>query len=127
MRALGVTCIVRDDLGKLDATIAAARAAIDFDGPSAVIFCSPCVQLSRPGAPALIDAGKCTGCKKCIAEIGCPGIGFDVDAAGPRSGSRGQAFVDASLCTGCGLCADVCPFGAITCRSHEDDEEGAAR
>ena len=127
LRALGVTCIVRDDLGKLDATIAAARAAIDFNGPSAVIFRSPCVQLSRPDAPALIDAGKCTGCKKCIAEIGCPGIGFDVDAAGPRSGSRGQAFVDASLCTGCGLCADVCPFGAITCRSHEDDEEGAAR
>ena len=48
LRALGVTCIVRDDLGKLDATIAAARAAIDFNGPSAVIFRSPCVQLSRP-------------------------------------------------------------------------------
>lgn len=127
LRALGVTCIVRDDLNSLDETIAAARTAIEFDGPSAIIFRSPCVQLTRPGAPAFVDAGKCIGCKKCVTEIGCPGVGFDVDAAGPRSGSRGQAFVDGSLCTGCGLCADVCPTGAISRSARAEDEKGAVR
>ena len=127
LRALGVTCIVRDDLNSLDETIAAARTAIEFDGPSAIIFRSPCVQLTRPGAPVFVDAGKCIGCKECVTEIGCPGVGFDVDAAGPRSGSRGQAFVDGSLCTGCGLCADVCPTGAISRSARVEDEKGAVR
>ena len=58
-------------------------------------------------------ADACTGCKKCITEIGCPGIGFDGDARGWKSKERGQAFVDASLCNGCGLCTQVCPFGAL--------------
>ena len=67
------------------------------------------IQLVKPDAPAVVDAEACTGCKKCITEIGCPGIGFDADARGPRSKQRGQAFVDPSLCNGCGLCAARCP------------------
>lgn len=60
-----------------------------------------------------IDADTCTGCKKCITSIGCPGIGFDEGLRGPKSGTRGQAFVDTGLCDGCGLCTQVCPFDAI--------------
>lgn len=60
-----------------------------------------------------IDADTCTGCKKCITSIGCPGIGFDEGLRGPKSGGRGQAFVDTSLCDGCGLCTQVCSFNAI--------------
>ena len=92
---------------------AAAREAIDFEGPSALIFRSPCVQLVKPAAPVSVDPDLCTGCKKCITEIGCPGLGFAPDAKGPRSKDRGQAFVDAGQCNGCGLCTQICPFNAI--------------
>lgn len=113
LSALGVECIVHANPLDLNGSIAAAKRAIDFEGPSAIIFESPCVQLIKPAAPVSINGDGCTGCKKCITEIGCPGIGFDQAAAGPKSGTRGQAFVDASLCNGCGLCTQVCPFEAI--------------
>lgn len=113
LSALGVECIVHANPLDLNGSIAAAKRAIDFEEPSAIIFESPCVQLIKPAAPVSINGDGCTGCKKCITEIGCPGIGFDQAAAGPKSGTRGQAFVDASLCNGCGLCTQVCPFEAI--------------
>ena len=60
-----------------------------------------------------INGDGCTGCKKCIRDIGCPAIGFNPAAEGPRSQQRGQAFVDTGLCDGCGLGVQVCPFDAI--------------
>ena len=114
LQAVGFECIVHADPLDLDASVAAATEALAFEGPSAILFESPCVQLVRPGAPAAVDADACTGCKKCITEIGCPGIGFDIDARGPKSGERGQAFIDAGQCNGCGLCTQVCPFDCIS-------------
>ena len=87
-----------------DSSIVAVKAAISYEGPSAVIFESPCIQLSKPGEPVVIDVEKCTGCKKCITSIGCPAIGFDPKREGPRSKDRGQAFIDPALCNGCDLC-----------------------
>ena len=124
LRALGVQCIVHTNPLELDDSIAQAREAIDFAGPSAIIFKSPCVQLTRPVAPAQVDSSICTGCKKCITEIGCPGIGFNIEAVGEKSGTRGQAFVDVSLCNGCGLCTQVCPFDALSVPAAA---EGGAR
>ncbi len=113
LRAVGVECIVHANPLALEESVAAAREALDFEGPSAILFESPCVQLKRPDPAAKVDASLCTGCKKCITEIGCPGIGFSAEAQGPKSGTRGQAFVDASLCNGCSLCVQVCPFQAL--------------
>ena len=121
LEALGVECIVRADPLDRAAAEEAAREALAFEGPSAILFESPCVQLVRPGAPAQVDANVCTGCKKCITEIGCPGIGFDADARGPKSKERGQAFVDASLCNGCGLCVQICPFDALEIPAEQTD------
>ena len=114
LKAVGFECIVHADPLNLKQSIDAAREAIDFEGPSAIMFESPCVQLFKPGAPVVLDAQRCTGCKKCITEIGCPGIGFNIDARGPKSGERGQAFIDAGQCNGCGLCTQVCPFDCIS-------------
>ena len=96
-----------------DQAILAAKAAIGFEGPSAVIYQSPCIQLKKPEEPVRINSALCTGCRRCITEIGCPGIGFDPQAVGPKSSSRGQAFVDTSLCNGCELCTQICSFNAI--------------
>ena len=119
LEALGVECIVRANPLDHGQAKAAAAKAIDFPGPSAIVFESPCVQLKKPDVPVTIDPQSCTGCKKCITEIGCPGIGFDVDAVGPKSKKRGQAFIDRSLCNGCGLCTQVCPFGSISVAKKE--------
>lgn len=113
LHGLGVQHIGFANPHSLETSVAAARAAIDFEGPSAIIFRAPCIQLKKPDAPVTIDADTCTGCKKCITSIGCPGIGFDEGLRGPKSGGRGQAFVDTSLCDGCGLCTQVCSFNAI--------------
>ncbi len=114
LEAMGFECIVHADPLDLDASLKAAEQAIAFEGPSALLFESPCVQLVRPGAPAAVEVTTCTGCKKCITEIGCPGIGFDSNGRGPKSATRGQAYVDESLCNGCGLCTQVCPFGSLS-------------
>lgn len=113
LKGLGIECITFANPHSLEGATEAARRAIDFEGPSAVIFRAPCIQLKKPAAPVVIDADRCTGCKKCITSIGCPGIGFDEARRGPASRERGQAFVDGSLCDGCSLCVQVCPFDAI--------------
>lgn len=103
LEALGVECIEFANPHHLDESIDAVTKAVSFEGPSAVIFRAPCVNLIKPEAPVSINAEICTGCKKCITAIGCPAIGFNGEVA----------TIDETLCTGCGLCTQVCPFGAI--------------
>lgn len=123
LKALGVECIVHADPLDLEGSIDEAKRAIDFEGPSAILFESPCVQLVKPKESVSVNADMCTGCKKCITEIGCPGLGFDQTCKGAKSKDRGQAFVDASLCNGCGLCVQVCPFKAIELPGNAEEKE----
>ena len=113
LHGLGVQHIGFANPHSVEMSVAAARAAIDYDGPAAIIFRAPCIQLKKPAEPVRISVELCTGCKKCITSIGCPGIGFDEGRRGPKSGERGQAWVDACLCDGGGLCTPLCPFGAV--------------
>ncbi len=113
LRAMGFECVTTANPLQQSEAQAAAKEAIDFAGPSAVIFKSPCIQLIPKGAPSAVNPEKCTGCKRCINAIGCPGISFSAAAQGPKSGSRGQAVIDPDLCNGCGLCSQLCTFGAI--------------
>ena len=108
LEALGVACIEHANPHRLDESVQAVMRAVEHRGVSAVVFRAPCVDIAEAGAPVRIDAGACTGCKRCIASIGCPAIGFDGSIA----------TVDETLCAGCGLCVDVCPFDAI-----EDEAE----
>ena len=126
LEALGVKCIEHANPHHLQESIDAVTRALEHEGVSAVIFRAPCVNLVKPEAPVSIDAEACTGCKKCIANIGCPAIGFDVHGAREAGGGvrkrPGVAVVDATLCAGCGLCTQVCPFDCIkaTADSKED-------
>ena len=103
LEALGVKCIKHANPLDHAQAKAAAKEALDFAGPSAIIFRSPCVQLVRAGEPAHINEEICTGCKRCITQIGCPGIYFEA----------GAAHINTTQCNGCGLCAQVCLCGAI--------------
>jgi indolepyruvate ferredoxin oxidoreductase alpha subunit len=50
--------------------------------------------------------GEDCGCNRlCTRVFSCPGLVWDKDAA--------KAMIDEAVCAGCGLCAEVCPQGAI--------------
>lgn len=105
LRAFGVETIVDANPFNLENSVEQATRALNAEGPSAIIFKAPCITLVPPQSPVEILADTCTGCKRCITEIGCPALSFS------QEGKR--AVVDSSLCTGCGLCVAVCPFDAI--------------
>jgi indolepyruvate ferredoxin oxidoreductase alpha subunit len=50
-----------------------------------------------------IDAEKCTFCRACLRETGCPALYM----------GKEHMAIDEELCTGCGLCATCCKFDAI--------------
>lgn len=117
LESLGVACIEYANPHCLEESIEAVQKAVSFEGPAAVIFRAPCINLVKPHAPAVIDGQACTGCRKCIASIGCPAIGL----------GNGVAVVDAAQCTGCGLCAQVCPFNVIELPDARDEAPRVAQ
>jgi NAD-dependent dihydropyrimidine dehydrogenase PreA subunit len=50
-----------------------------------------------------IDAGRCTGCGRCVEAC----------ARGAISLIDGKARIDEATCTGCEACVEVCPEAAI--------------
>ena len=104
LKAIGLTVVETvDPLDNKNATLTVKRVA-DEPGVKAIIFKSPCIALFKPETCAGIDNEKCINCKKCINEIGCPALIL----------KDGKVAIDESLCTGCGLCAGICPVGAIS-------------
>lgn len=50
-----------------------------------------------------IDQEECKKCRTCVTKFQCPAIS-SIDKV---------QTIDPSLCAGCGVCANVCPYGAI--------------
>ncbi|MCG8471131.1 MAG: thiamine pyrophosphate-dependent enzyme [Desulfobacterales bacterium] len=51
--------------------------------------------------------GEGCGCNRyCTRVFACPGLVWDKE--------EGRAKIDEVVCTGCGVCADICPVGAIS-------------
>lgn len=102
VKACGVGHIVKGNPLDFAASVELIKKAVEYEGPSAVIFEAPCIALFKPNRKYSINE-KCKSCMKCIREIGCPAI----------SKENGRIFIEPSLCYGCGLCTSVCPFDAI--------------
>lgn len=103
LRAIGLESVVTVDPLKLGEAVAAVKDADSKPGVKAIIFKSPCIAITKPSGSSSIDPEKCTNCKTCIKQLGCPGLII----------KDGKVAIDETLCTGCGLCGEVCPFGAI--------------
>ena len=104
LRGIGLTTVETIDPLDLNGSVELIKRVADEPGVKAVIFKSPCVAIVPPNKALHIDQEKCIKCKKCIREIGCPGIVIN----------DGRVEIDTSLCTGCTLCSLVCPVGAIS-------------
>ena len=107
LEAMGVQKITRANPLFAEDAIAAASEAIEFDGPSAVVYEWPCTKLLKPKPPAYFIANACAGCRMCVTRIGCPALTWDDQAK--------VIVVDRDLCVGCGLCTDVCQYHALAC------------
>lgn len=55
-----------------------------------------------------IDQEACKKCRTCVDRFQCPAI-FSIDNV---------QSIDEALCAGCGVCAQVCPYGAIKGRER---------
>ena len=109
LRGIGLEFVETVDPLNLEKAVDTVKRAQEVPGVKAIIFKSPCVAITKPKGKAFIDPEKCIGCRKCIREIGCPGIVIN----------DGFVCIDDSLCTGCGLCAQICPVGAIGGEVHD--------
>lgn len=111
LAALGVSSIQTVDPLDLRAAKSAVLAAADVKGVSAIIFRSPCIAVTKPAKPMVVDADRCVGCKQCINKLGCPALVLE----------NGKAKVETDLCTGCSLCSQVCPVNAIRLTQQKEE------
>jgi indolepyruvate ferredoxin oxidoreductase alpha subunit len=89
--------------------------ALQQEGVKVIISQAECaLTMARRQERTLIyqiDSQKCTFCRSCLRETGCPAL--YVTANGKKS-KHGQVMaIDPQACTGCGLCYPCCKFDAI--------------
>ncbi len=103
LRGIGIEHVFTVNPLDQTAAVDTVKKAAEIPGVSAIIFRSPCIALFKTATVTYVETDTCTGCRKCLRELGCPGL--------IKDGKKVK--VDTSLCYSCGLCATVCPFGAI--------------
>jgi indolepyruvate ferredoxin oxidoreductase alpha subunit len=109
VRGCGVKWLRTVDPYDVETTIDAMKEAITHDGVSVIIARRECALIAdRDNTGAIIrkhniDQEACKKCRTCVTKFQCPAIS-SVDKV---------QTIDENLCAGCGVCAKVCPYGAI--------------
>ncbi|MCF8114949.1 MAG: 4Fe-4S binding protein [Desulfarculaceae bacterium] len=113
-RALGAEVTVCDPFD-LETTRQAAMDMLADQSTAKVLILRQLCALSpeRKGKKLYdvqVDPDKCLGgqcgCNRlCTRVFGCPGLAWERET--------GRAYIDEVICAGCGVCASVCPAGAI--------------
>lgn len=119
-RSISIEAVVRSitdnvrvvDPYDLEETTKVMKEALQEPGLSVVIARRACSLMEdalkrRRGEPIghyRVVPDRCTACGICYRFFSCPAIYALED---------GKATIDPFLCDGCGVCAQVCPFGAI--------------
>jgi indolepyruvate ferredoxin oxidoreductase alpha subunit len=112
-RSLGVKTLVKDPF-VLEDTAMTIYQLLQEKGPRCLVLRQECALVrAKKGPkrrPVSVDTTKCIGedcgCNRlCTRVFRCPGLNWDASA--------GKTRIDEAICTGCGVCADVCPRGAI--------------
>ncbi len=101
IRACGVQQIETVNPLDLKAAAAAIQRALDYPGVAVLVMRFPCVAVTKPRQRYQVHAESCVNCRICLRDLGCPAFYLeDQPQIGPS-------------CYGCGLCAQICPKGAI--------------
>ena len=113
--AMGVKVVIADPF-EMEATEKILLDLLDDEGGVRVLILRQACALS-PGKKGkrqfdmTVDETVCLaeecGCNRlCTRIFGCPGLIWDPEAKKTR--------IDEVICVGCGVCADICPTGAIS-------------
>ncbi len=111
-KASGTKFVEVIDPFDIERSIEVIKKATKHEGPAVVVSRRLCALLQtkideRAGKSKIlytVDPEKCTGCKTCLRDFGCPAIMWDE--------ATKKASVEPTLCVGCGVCAEICPFQA---------------
>ena len=113
VRACGVDYVKIVDPYDLKKTQEIFEEALKLNGPAVIIARRLCAEeyvrrARREGIKLryyTVNEEKCTGCRICLTEFGCPAIFWKEDVK--------KAAVNPTLCMGCGVCAQLCPTNAF--------------
>ena len=80
--------------------------ALASEVPAAIVVRRPCLLIKRikhDVGKCVVDRDKCRSCKMCL-KVACPALHM----------KDGKTEIDQTICAGCTVCAQACPFGAIS-------------
>ena len=109
VKGCGVRWLRTIDPYDISATIDLVNEALAYDGVSVIIARRECALITKRDEKGAIiskhyiDQEACKKCRTCVTKFQCPAIS-SIDKV---------QTIDYDLCAGCGVCAQVCPYGAI--------------